>query len=344
MQQSNPRFSIVVPIYNVEAYLVECIESILEQSFQNFELILVDEGSPDHCPVICDRYAAKDPRIQVIHKKNGGLVSARKAGTRQSRGQYILHVDGDDRIEEGMLRRIDAVIRQFNEPDMVSFGYNRITETGERIDSLHERLSEGEYSTKKGNMDEILNALLRTDRKLGGERPVGLCNSLCLKAIRREVAASKQESVPDGIRNGEDAAVVVPAAYCSSSIVVMHDALYNYRIRTNSMVRSLQADQMERLTEFIAYMRDAAPMLPEKNLISFAYREIEKYLIQAARCCTSYAEFRRAAEKSAEPQSKGSIVEYEAPAGTKAAHRFRIWFTKRGWLWMYWLIYHKKGK
>ena len=130
MQQSMPRFSIIVPIYNVEAYLVECVESILVQTFENYELILVDDGSPDNCSAICDQYAAKDPRIQVIHKKNGGIVSARKAGTRQSRGQYILHVDGDDRIEEGMLSRIDSLIRQYDEPDIVSFGYNHITETG----------------------------------------------------------------------------------------------------------------------------------------------------------------------------------------------------------------------
>lgn len=344
MQQSMPWFSIIVPIYNVEAYLVECIESILRQSFEDYELILVDDGSPDHCPVICNQYAAKDPRIQVIHKKNGGIVSARKAGTRQSRGHYILHVDGDDRIEEGMLSRIDSVIRQYDEPDIVSFGYNHITETGERIDSVHERVSEGEYSIKKGNMDEILNTFLLTDRKLGCERPVGLCNSLCLKAIKREVAAPKQEAVPDGIRNGDDAAVVVPAAFSSSSIVVIHDALYDYRIRANSLVRSLQKDQMERLTDFIAYMRDAAPMLPEKNLISFTYREIEKYLIQAARCCARYAEFRREAEKCLEPASKGSIRKYEAPAGTKSTHRFRVLFTKRGWLWMYWLCYHRKRR
>ena len=74
------KFSIVVPIYNVEKYLRDCIESVLNQTYKNFELILIDDGSPDNCPEICDEYAAKDERIKVIHKKNGGLSSARNSG------------------------------------------------------------------------------------------------------------------------------------------------------------------------------------------------------------------------------------------------------------------------
>ena len=79
-------FSVIVPIYKVEKYLVSCIESVLNQSFADFELILVDDGSPDNCPKICDEYAEKDGRIKVIHKENGGLVSARKACIKIAKG------------------------------------------------------------------------------------------------------------------------------------------------------------------------------------------------------------------------------------------------------------------
>lgn len=92
----DPKISILVPIYNVEKYLPRCIESILSQDFRDYELILVDDGSTDGCPQICDEYAMKDKRIKVVHKKNGGLVSARLAGFKEARGEYLMFLDSDD--------------------------------------------------------------------------------------------------------------------------------------------------------------------------------------------------------------------------------------------------------
>ena len=93
-------FSVIVPIYKVEKYLNKCIDSILKQTFQDFELILVDDGSPDKCPKICDEYAKKDKRVRVIHKENAGLVAARNTGIKEAKGDYICYVDGDDWISE----------------------------------------------------------------------------------------------------------------------------------------------------------------------------------------------------------------------------------------------------
>lgn len=93
-----PEISIIVPIYNVEDCLHQCIDSILGQTFSDFELILVDDGSPDNCPVICDTYAKKDPRIHVIHKENGGVSDARNDGLEIAQGKYILFCDGDDYV------------------------------------------------------------------------------------------------------------------------------------------------------------------------------------------------------------------------------------------------------
>lgn len=90
------RFSIIVPVYNVEKYLHECVESVLEQTFSDFELILVDDGSPDSCPQICDQYCKVDSRVRVVHKQNGGLSSARNAGLDVASGEYILFLDSDD--------------------------------------------------------------------------------------------------------------------------------------------------------------------------------------------------------------------------------------------------------
>ncbi|MBO5359169.1 MAG: glycosyltransferase family 2 protein [Clostridia bacterium] len=101
-----PKISVIVPVYNVEKYLKKCINSILKQSFIDFELILVDDGSPDKSGEICDNYAAKDNRIKVIHKQNGGVSAARNDGIRAASGEYIMFVDSDDYIDSQMLESL----------------------------------------------------------------------------------------------------------------------------------------------------------------------------------------------------------------------------------------------
>ena len=97
----NSLISVIVPVFNIDKYISKCIESIMEQTYKNLQIILVDDGSTDTSGEICDRYAKKDIRIQVIHKKNGGLVSARNAGLEAAAGEYVGFVDGDDYIDIG---------------------------------------------------------------------------------------------------------------------------------------------------------------------------------------------------------------------------------------------------
>ena len=92
---NKPMISIIVPVYNVESYLADCIDSITVQTFKDIEIILVDDGSPDNCPAICDEYASRDNRIRVIHKQNGGLSDARNAGIQLASGRYLGFIDSD---------------------------------------------------------------------------------------------------------------------------------------------------------------------------------------------------------------------------------------------------------
>ncbi|WP_299001185.1 glycosyltransferase family 2 protein [uncultured Dialister sp.] len=94
----NPRISVIVPVYKVEQYLSRCVESLLSQTYKNFEIILVDDGSPDICPVMCDEYEEKYKKIRTLHKKNGGLSDARNAGMKIARGEYVTFVDSDDYV------------------------------------------------------------------------------------------------------------------------------------------------------------------------------------------------------------------------------------------------------
>lgn len=125
----HPLISVVVPIYKVEKYLPECIDSILGQTYKNLEVILVDDGSPDGCPVICDNYVKKDERVKVVHKKNGGLSDARNAGLERSSGELICFIDSDDYIAKSYIEDLYQSIEKEG-ADMSLCGYARVTDDG----------------------------------------------------------------------------------------------------------------------------------------------------------------------------------------------------------------------
>lgn len=127
----NPKISILVPVYNVEPYLQRCIDSVLAQDFQDWEMILVDDGSPDRCPEICDEAARKDKRITVVHKENGGLPSARLAGFEQAKGEYLVFLDSDDWLLEGALTMLYREISR-GDYDIVRSQVIREDENGTR--------------------------------------------------------------------------------------------------------------------------------------------------------------------------------------------------------------------
>ena len=121
----NPLVTIIIPVYNVEKYLPKCLDSIINQTYNHLEIIIVDDGSKDSSGLICDEYALKDQRIKVLHKKNGGLSSARNAGLDIAKGDYIMFVDSDDYVES---HYCEVPLKHALEKNVriVSFGYNKI--------------------------------------------------------------------------------------------------------------------------------------------------------------------------------------------------------------------------
>ena len=122
MEKVSPLISVIIPVYKVELYLKQCVESILIQTYSNIEIILVDDGSPDSCPQICDEYARKDYRIKVIHKSNGGLSDARNVGLNGAVGQYVVFVDSDDYwLNENCLKSLVDEINRTPNIDFICF-------------------------------------------------------------------------------------------------------------------------------------------------------------------------------------------------------------------------------
>ncbi len=141
-------FTVIVPIYNVEKYLEKCIDSILNQTFTDFEVLLVDDGSTDRCPQICDDFRRKDHRVRVIHKANRGLVSARNAGIFPARGDYITYVDGDDWIKPGLLQFVhDKIAECPRRVDMVIFSAEKVFE--DHTELMDNQIAEGWYDRER---------------------------------------------------------------------------------------------------------------------------------------------------------------------------------------------------
>lgn len=223
-------FSIVVPIYGVEAYLHQCIESVLEQTCKSFELILVDDGSKDNCPKICDEYAIKDNRIKVIHKENGGLVSARQAGVSIACGEYIVCIDGDDWIGKNYLSDFEYVINSSN-PDVIVCGHINACSGHETIKKPRYRI--GFYD--RDQMESLIFPCL-VEAEDGHYFPP----SLWAKAFKKNIY-QQQQLVDCKINIGEDVACTIPTIYHSQSLYISDKYEYYYRINPSSITRNKKA-------------------------------------------------------------------------------------------------------
>ena len=216
-------FSVVIPIYNVDKYLKQCIESVISQTFSDIEIILVDDGSPDSSPSICDSYASSDPRIKVIHKPNGGLVSARKAGAKEATADYIACVDGDDWIEPEYFEKFAKVIEQYS-PDISCCGMIEQLKDGNMIYSKMKERSG--YYTKEDIEQTIFPYLLDFSPQVLG------------KVFRRDIFIEVQLSVDNSIKMAEDACVVVPCVYKAHNMYILDDCLYDYRFNPASITKA----------------------------------------------------------------------------------------------------------
>lgn len=233
---TTPQISVIVPIYRIEKYLPKCIESLLEQSFTDFELILVDDGSPDNCPKICDNYARGDSRIRVIHKENGGLLSARKEGLRKARGKYISYVDGDDWVDHYYLD-ILYKLAEANSSDLVVTGHFR--EFNGKIETIRPKLT-GVYDRKDIELTILPNAIYN-----GQFCEHGISTYVWNKLYKKELLSKVLYDVPNEIIMGEDAAITYAYLSISQSITISRIPLYYYRQRSDSIVKSIEDPSKE---------------------------------------------------------------------------------------------------
>lgn len=231
------KISIIVPIYNVEAYLCKCIESIINQSHKDIEIILVDDGSADNSGIICDRYTSQDSRIITIHKSNEGVVSARKAGGRIASGEYIASVDGDDWIEETYIETFVKLIEKTGKDVIWSISHYK---ENEPYSSLC-------LADTKGNIDSIgcqADILGRVNGQYGFQNDIDY--SICNKCIRKELYKLVQNQVSNNLTRGEDLYFSLVLLINTNSIFFCRNDGYHYVQRSASNTNDKNAYSKER--------------------------------------------------------------------------------------------------
>ena len=221
-------FSFIVPVYNTSKYLEQCIESILCQKGADFEILLVDDGSTDNSGEMCDAYAEKYPDIvRVIHKENEGLLLTRRRGFQAAKGDWFINVDSDDYISQDLLLSIVNVIDNY-QPDMVMYNFAYFNESG---DISKSRLNMKNESVFEGERKQLIYA----DRLLTDD-----INSVCFKALKREIVDIDADYSSCGIRNMcEDAVQVLPLFTNAKKIVYLEFPLYYYRKGQESITASI---------------------------------------------------------------------------------------------------------
>ena len=252
-----PKVSLIVPVYKVEPYLHRCVDSILNQTFRDFELILVDDGSPDNCGAICDEYAEKDDRIQVIHKTNGGLSSARNAGLDIARGRYIMFCDSDDYVAENWCQIMVMAIKKYPFALVSS-------------DLLKVQEKEGAKQISIASEKDIVEVTFHQVVKRG------LSGYACNKIFDGDVIKTRGLRFDESRKFAEDVPFVM--SYCNecTSYVLVDVPLYYYVQREDSILHTVRYDILEHQL-FTFYIRtpflrpEEIPEYCDGHLFSFIH-------------------------------------------------------------------------
>ena len=253
MDNESIKISVIIPVYNVEKYFKQCVDSVINQTYKNIEIILVDDGSPDNCPKMCDDFSKTDSRIKVVHKVNGGLSSARNAGISVATGDYLMFLDSDDfwndnEAIDGLVNRIQAT-----QADVVCFGY------GEYFDSI------GQYG-KSSDVDGLDDGLWTDENYNLNMVGSGLyTSSACTKAIKTNLIINNSIFFNEGITS-EDIDWSARILLNAKSFSIFPKRFYAYRQREDSIVHTIKYENLKMLSENVVRCIKFGEDIKDKNL------------------------------------------------------------------------------
>ncbi len=241
------KISVIVPVYKVEQFLDDCVKSILTQTYLNIEVILVDDGSPDKCPQMCDEYAVLDSRVVVIHKENGGLSDARNAGIRKATGDYVIFIDSDDYwVDSSALSKLVDVISDDPTNDIVFFG--RTSFMGDKVFHGPTVISDINGLAKEKSLETTL-------------REAAFIGSACQKLIRRELIRDNEIYFKKGLLS-EDWDWSISLYLFAKKFASIPDNLYGYRKRAESITQSFS---LKHANDILYIIKKWSNTLPKTN-------------------------------------------------------------------------------
>lgn len=244
MHNGEKPVSVIVPIYNADKYIEDCILSILNQTYQNLEIILVDDGSEDKSPQLCDSFAEKDTRIKVIHKKNEGVSAARNTGVDICKGEFIVFVDADDMLDLDILER--AVLSFDDKSVIYQWGYVLFDEKKEILRSC---LKDREYT-----MDELCSVVIANKKSVEG---LGFFfRAVWGKLFYADIIRDNDIKFPNNLYIGEDAVFLLQYIKHIKGVRIISDKGYNYRISAGSAVSRYKKELFKQYTMQIDAITD----------------------------------------------------------------------------------------
>ncbi|WP_288887385.1 glycosyltransferase family 2 protein [uncultured Eubacterium sp.] len=292
------KYSIIIPVYNVENYIDDCMVSILNQDYLDYEIIIVDDGSQDSSGEKVDFYAENYDKVRVFHQDNSGVVSARRYGLKESKGEYVIFIDSDDYIEDGYLSYIDNIIKK-NNPDVVVTGFSLVNQKGifEGRKILNKTL-EGSYDRRE--IDRILNGFIYDSNDLGINYG-SLHYSLWCKIVKRQLYLKYLTDTADILKYGEDMVLsyyILNDKDCKSMTVTNY-AGYYYRDNGNSVTNSIS---LRSISDYNKTVECLYILLGESdNRISvYAFRALYGALSEYAMKVNSLIKFKKAIKSTYE--------------------------------------------
>lgn len=242
-------FSVIVPVYKVEKYIKRCIDSILSQSFQSFELILVDDGSPDRCGSICDEYAKNDKRIRVIHKSNGGLASARNAGINAAQGEYICFVDSDDFVDDRFLE-VFAVLIEQNKADIIHSGIKH--------------WPSGKRRPERFPVNTVMSGIemIESNPTVSSNSSIPFAVRYC---FRRAFLENHSLRFNESIKYAEDSPFNLSAIILAEKMVCTEEITYHYCVNSQSITQTKYKPTMVDDLDYYYSVKKQVPDLMKKG-------------------------------------------------------------------------------
>lgn len=266
----NPLVSIIVPIYNTQNYLTRCIESILSQTYVNMEIILVNDGSTDESLSVCEKFAGKDDRIQIISQPNQGIMAAKRTGIKLCKGAYVMFVDSDDWIEPELL---ESMVHAIRECDCTLVCTNVYMDMEDRTIEKRNAVPTGTYET-----DRIAKDLFYyKDTDYYGILPYSIA-----KLYPRDMLKEVLNNISNDIRYAEDKAIVFSFVFKNIKVCFTNDIYYHYCVRNGSACQSENQNYLVELTAFYKYAKNIFEGHEEREHL---LRQLGKYLLDE----TNYA-------------------------------------------------------